>query len=106
LGKEHKSELHDVPKEWRNTFLAEMGDVAEAMYRAFKPRKINYELLGNEDQHMHWWIIPRYPDDPEAGMPIWVRQKQEIFGEDSKPSAEELGALIAQARSGFELAER
>lgn len=101
LSKKHVSELHDLPKEWRDTFLAEMADTAEAMYRAFKPRKINYELLGNRDNHLHWWLVPRHFDDPEPGMPIWVRDKQEIFGEDSKPSSEELEILVNKLKNEF-----
>lgn len=98
LSKKHASELHDVPTEWRNTFLAEMADTAAAVHRAFKPRKINYELLGNRDDHLHWWLIPRHTNDPEPGMPIWVRDKQEIFGEDSKPNPQELESLKAALR--------
>lgn len=101
LGKKHASELHDVPKQWRDAFLSEMADTAAAMARAFKPRKINYELLGNKDDHLHWWLIPRYSDDPEPGMPIWVRDKQEIFGENSRVSGEELEKLVADLREAF-----
>lgn len=101
LGKKHASELHDVPREWRDTFLSEMADTAAAMHSAFMPRKINYELLGNKDDHLHWWLIPRHTDDPEPGMPIWVRDKHEIFGEDTKPSPEELTELVARLQSAF-----
>lgn len=102
LGKKHASELHEVPKAWRDTFLSEMADTAAAVQRAFAPRKINYELLGNRDDHLHWWIIPRHTDDPEPGMPIWVRNKQEIFGDDTKPSVKELETLTATLRAAFE----
>ena len=101
LGKEHKSELHEVAKDWRNTFLAEMADVAEGVYRAFHPKKINYELLGNNERHMHWWIIPRYPDDAEPTWPIWTRDKQEIWSDQTKPSADELARLVAELQSGL-----
>lgn len=94
LSKKHVGELHEMPsKEWRDRFLPEMADVAAAMFRAFRPKKINYELLGNKDRHAHWWLIPRHEDDPEPGMPIWVRKKEEIFGEATKPSLEELKRL-------------
>ena len=98
LAKDHVGELHELSKEKRDRFLSEMADVAASVYRAFHPRKINYELLGNKDMHAHWWIIPRYIDDPEPGMPIWVRDKSEIFGEATKPSSEELKQLVATLR--------
>ena len=34
-------------------FLEEMSLVAEAVSKAFNCEKINYELLGNGDSHMH-----------------------------------------------------
>jgi len=93
LSKIHKNELHDVDKKFRNTFLSEMANVAEAVCKAFKPRKLNYELLGNKDNHLHWWLIPRHFDDPNPGMPIWVMDKSVIFGEDTKVTGEELEKL-------------
>ena len=46
LCKEHASELHHLDREFRNRFLDEMSLTAEAVYRAFQPEKLNYELLG------------------------------------------------------------
>ncbi len=45
--------------------------VAEAVFRAFGPRKLNYELLGNSVSHLHWHLIPRYADDPIPRLPLW-----------------------------------
>jgi hypothetical protein len=36
-----------------------MSKVSEAVFKAFKPDKLNYELPGNGDSHMHWHIFPR-----------------------------------------------
>jgi diadenosine tetraphosphate (Ap4A) HIT family hydrolase len=48
-----------------------MALVAEAMFRAFRPAKLNYELLGNTEPHLHWHLIPRYRDDPKPKIPVW-----------------------------------
>ena len=48
-----------------------MSDVAQAMFRAFSPRKLNYEALGNTVPHLHWWLTPRYVDDSRPRAPIW-----------------------------------
>ncbi len=48
-----------------------MADVAEAVFRAFEPRKLNYELLGNSVTHLHWHIFPRYDSDPNPRWPVW-----------------------------------
>jgi diadenosine tetraphosphate (Ap4A) HIT family hydrolase len=64
-------ELHELPREQRAAFLHDMSRVAEAMFRAFQPRKLNYELLGNSVAHLHWHLFPRYEDDPNPQWPVW-----------------------------------
>jgi len=61
LSKYHASELHKLPKNIRHQFLEEMSLVAEAVYNCFQPYKLNYELLGNSDQHLHWHLFPSVP---------------------------------------------
>jgi len=65
------AELHQLPPSIRATHLMEMSDVAEAMFSAFAPRKLNYEALGNSIPHLHWWLTPRYDDDSRPTGPIW-----------------------------------
>ena len=67
-------ELHELAPERRSRFLDEMATVAEAMFRAFAPRKLNYELLGNSVPHLHWHLIPRYDDDAKPTWPIWSNE--------------------------------
>jgi len=74
LGKTCAPELHALPAAERETFLREMSVVAEAVFRAFSPRKLNYELLGNSVPHVHWHLIPRYTDDANPRFPIWANQ--------------------------------
>jgi diadenosine tetraphosphate (Ap4A) HIT family hydrolase len=52
-----------------------MSLVAEAMFRAFRPAKLNYELLGNTVPHLHWHLIPRYEDDPKPRIPVWENEE-------------------------------
>jgi diadenosine tetraphosphate (Ap4A) HIT family hydrolase len=66
------AELHELPRDERDVHLAEMADVAAAVFRAFRPRKLNYEALGNSVPHLHWWLVPRYEDDPVPHGPVWV----------------------------------
>jgi diadenosine tetraphosphate (Ap4A) HIT family hydrolase len=71
LSKTHVSELHELPPATRMRFLEEMALVAAAVHRAFAPRKLNYEMLGNSVAHAHWHIFPRYEDDPNPRWPVW-----------------------------------
>jgi diadenosine tetraphosphate (Ap4A) HIT family hydrolase len=65
------AELHELPSEERRLHLYEMAEVAHAVWRAFSPRKLNYEALGNTERHLHWHIVPRHVDDPRGFAPIW-----------------------------------
>ncbi len=103
LSKVHKRELCELDKKFRDVFLTEMADVAESVFKAFKPQKINYELLGNKDCHLHWWIIPRYFNDPNPTKPIWAMDEKIIFGKDSKSRGKELKALKQQLISEINL---
>lgn len=53
LCKEHKTELFQLNREQKINFLEEMSIVAEAVSKAFGAEKMNYELLGNGDSHIH-----------------------------------------------------
>ena len=59
LCKQHETELHLLPWDYRMKFLQEMSLVAEAVYQVYQPEKMNYELLGNGDIHLHWHLFPR-----------------------------------------------
>jgi diadenosine tetraphosphate (Ap4A) HIT family hydrolase len=67
----HKKELFELDLKFRNDFLIEMSVVAEAVFKVFKPKKINYELLGNAQPHLHWHIIPRFDNDLNVLEPVW-----------------------------------
>jgi len=96
LCKEHKVELHELEPYFREKFLKEMSYVAEAVYRAFKPKKLNYECLGNTDPHLHWHLFPRHENDPRPQGPVWVIDKAVRNGEEAKPSPEVLATLKNQ----------
>jgi diadenosine tetraphosphate (Ap4A) HIT family hydrolase len=93
LCKQHVGELHELKPDFRLKFLQEMSDVAAAVYKAFKPKKVNYELLGNAHPHLHWHIFPRYEDDPNLTMPVWVVDKDIRNAPDTKPSSKQLQEL-------------
>jgi diadenosine tetraphosphate (Ap4A) HIT family hydrolase len=93
LSKIHAVELHELDSTSRKAFLEDMSEVAAAAFRAFQPRKMNYELLGNKDAHMHWHLFPRYMDDPVPEMPIWSLSSSIRNADSSRPDPETLLAL-------------
>lgn len=93
LSKEHKTELHQLESKQKFTFLKEMSLVAEAVFHAFNPQKMNYELLGNTDTHMHWHLFPRYTNDLVSGGPIWLVDAKVRNSEIARPTEQELVSL-------------
>jgi hypothetical protein len=51
VAKRCVNELHELHAAERDGYLHEMAVVAEAVFRAFRPRKLNYELL---DHRKDW----------------------------------------------------
>jgi len=90
LCKQHVGELHELDTNFRVQFLKEMSDVAAVVYKAFRPKKLNYELLGNAHPHLHWHIFPRYESDPNLNMPIWIVDKKIRNAPNTKPTHEQL----------------
>lgn len=96
LCKQHVIELHHLEPDFKTKFLKEMSEVAEAVYYAFKPKKLNYEALGNSDTHLHWHIFPRYPNDPPLVGPTWCVDKSIRCAESARPTLGELEQLKSQ----------
>ena len=98
LCKEHKTELFELEQEVKTKFLEEMATVAEAVSRAFGAEKMNYELLGNGDTHLHWHLFPRRDGDLEGygnrgRGPVWWYPMEKMYDEANRPSQKELEEL-------------
>ena len=73
VARRHASELSQLSESERIAYFNEMCWLAKAIEAAFHPRKLNYELLGNQVPHLHWHLFPRYDHDPAALKPVWLR---------------------------------
>lgn len=93
LYKKHCTDLHQIPIIDRQKFLLEMSQVAEATLKATKADRINYELLGNSEPHLHWHLIPRYQTEPEPSRTIWTIDKKIRQGKEYDPSSAEVPRL-------------
>lgn len=107
LCKEHSTELHFLEPIFKMKYLEEMSLVAEAVYNVYKPDKMNYELLGNGDSHVHWHLFPRYYGDlDEYGNngkgSVWLLPKEEMWDSKFKPSTEELEILTKKLNDEIE----
>ncbi len=91
LYKNHNyTELFQMNMDERTKFMQEMTIVAEAAFRAFKPEKMNYELLGMGDAHLHWHLYPRREGDIEnygnhGRGPVWCYPMEKMYSDDCRP---------------------
>lgn len=98
LCKEHKTELFQLDKTIKIQFLEEMSLVAEAVSKAFGAEKMNYELLGNGDTHLHWHLFPRISGDignygNKGKGPVWWYPMQKMYADSNRPSPDELNQM-------------
>ncbi len=100
LAKEHVTELHHLKKETRLRFLEEMSVVQEAVAKAFAAEKMNIELLGNGDAHLHWHLFPRRRGDMNGhGLngrgPVWWVPFEEMTAEICQSKPDEIKRLYS-----------
>ncbi len=101
LFKDHKTELFQLDYSTKMKFLEEMSVVAEAISKAFGAEKMNYELLGNGDAHLHWHLFPRISGDIEnygnnGKGPVWWYPMEMMYSDDTRPSNKELEEMKAK----------
>jgi diadenosine tetraphosphate (Ap4A) HIT family hydrolase len=72
IARRHATELSQLSDAERRAYLDEMCIFARAIEEAFRPHKLNYELLGNQVPHLHWHLFPRYSNDPDSLKPVWL----------------------------------
>lgn len=71
VSRTHAAELFQLSQNESTSFQEEML-VAKALSTTFSPRKMNYEMLGNQVVHPHWHLFPRRHDDPETLKAVWL----------------------------------
>lgn len=96
LCKRHVTELYQLPWGFRTRFLQEMSLVAEAVAAVYHPEKMNYELLGNGDTHLHWHLFPRVSGDTPQPGPVWWLPREEMWNDAYRPSREQLAERTRQ----------
>ncbi len=102
LCKRHVTELYQLPWGFRTRFLQEMSLVAEAVAAVYRPEKMNYELLGNGDTHLHWHLFPRVSGDTPQPGPVWWLPREEMWNDAYRPSREQLATRTKQLREEIE----
>jgi diadenosine tetraphosphate (Ap4A) HIT family hydrolase len=83
--------LSDLTFAQRRDFLLDMSLLREAIEQVFRPRRTNYEILGNTDAYVHAHVWARYEWEPRQyiGGPVWRYPKETRFDQAQAFSLEE-----------------
>jgi diadenosine tetraphosphate (Ap4A) HIT family hydrolase len=67
----HAARIDELTLEEWQVLAADIHRAQSAIFKACAPAHMNLASLGNAVPHIHWHMIPRYPDDPHWGDTIW-----------------------------------
>ncbi|MBN1513066.1 MAG: HIT family protein [Phycisphaerae bacterium] len=69
----HVTELFELTTGEQGQLIEDIGRLARAISGTCRPAKLNYACLGNEVPHLHWHVVPRYPEDGWWGQAFLAR---------------------------------
>jgi len=87
INKAHVEEIHELKN---NVYFDELKEIGRRLELLYKPRKMNYCILGNGCRHLHCHII----SNNEGSRTIWHRDYRENFDYDVKKVVEEIRAIL------------
>jgi len=73
----HVREMTDLSEAQRAHLMAVVWQVEAALREVMLPHKVNLASLGNLTPHLHWHLIPRYPDDRHFPGPVWAGSQRD-----------------------------
>jgi diadenosine tetraphosphate (Ap4A) HIT family hydrolase len=78
----HVNDLTELSSDELLAFWSEIARISEAMQQHFQPRKMNYEVLGNQMPHLHVHLTARYAEgDAAPGQPMGVDRNVDLPAE-------------------------
>lgn len=72
----HALELTDLSETERNRLMRTVSAVETGLRKLLSPAKINLASMGTAMPHVHWHIVPRFPDDTHFPDPVWSTAKR------------------------------
>lgn len=80
--KDHVSELVDISEDERNRYFADIAKAANAIHKAFHPKKVNYGAYGDTGCHLHFHLVPKYENGFEYGGTFEMNPKKTYLSEN------------------------
>jgi len=93
--KDHVSEIVNISEEERNLFMADVCQAANALHKAFHPKKVNYGAYGDTGCHLHVHLVPKYEGGDEWGSTFQMNPDKVYLSE------EEYGEMIQKIRDNL-----
>lgn len=93
--KDHVSEIVNISEEERNLFFADVTRAANAIHKAFAPKKVNYGAYGDTGCHLHFHLVPKYEGEFEWGG-VFEMNPGKVYLSD-----EEYDAMIAKIKENL-----
>ncbi|BDR53822.1 DeoR family transcriptional regulator [Bombiscardovia nodaiensis] len=76
------SSLNDLSMVERAHFLLDMSVLGDAILAVCRPKRVNYDILGNTDEFLHAHVYPRYDWEPPDRQPLPVWLYEDHYGSD------------------------
>lgn len=93
----HAREMTDLPAAERLHVMNVVFAVESALRALYRPEKINLASFGNMTPHVHWHVIPRWPDDRHFPQPVWGTAQRPGDAKRPAVSAAQLRDAVAAA---------
>lgn len=93
---DHRRELSDLSEGERAHLMSIVAGVERALIAHLNPAKMNIAALGTAAPHLHFHVIPRFPDDPTFPDPVWVARKRDDVLSTPEGLAEKLSAHFSE----------
>lgn len=74
-------------------FWTDVSSVAKAIEATFGSIHLNFQILGNQDPHVHVHIVPRYDPDPAPSLPLPAAAWEASTTVSALDMASQIGAL-------------
>ena len=92
IPKKHYRWVYDVPEFGK--YFEVIKKIVEGVKRALNPRLVHLITIGDEVQHAHVWVVPRYDGDGHSSL-IDISKFEELSESDMGDIAERVASKIA-----------
>ena len=92
----HVVEPTDLSEVEASAFWFDVLRVGRAMQVAYRPLKMNYQLLGNGVPNLHWLVAPRFWEDVAPGGPLPASGYADFPEDEVRRDVEVLRGLLAK----------